>query len=77
MKICIDARSLGLRGVLPYTRCLIDSLLKIDQRNEYVIITDPRHGSWEHDGVEEISSTVKQSPLLDDLEQHGTTRSSQ
>lgn len=46
MKVCIDARSPGLRGVLPYTQTLLDSLLKIDQRNEYVIVTDAEHGSW-------------------------------
>ena len=33
---------------------MLKSLLKVDQDNEYIIITDPKHGSWEHDRVDEI-----------------------
>jgi glycosyltransferase involved in cell wall biosynthesis len=54
MRICIDTRSPGLRGVLPYTQCLLGSLLRIDRDNEYIVITDREHRNWGHKGVDEI-----------------------
>jgi glycosyltransferase involved in cell wall biosynthesis len=46
MRICIDARSPGTKGILSVMVCLIRSLLKLDQKNEYTIINDPNHESW-------------------------------
>lgn len=54
MKICVDVRSPGQRGILSYTSSLLSTLLTVDRKNEYVIITDPKHGSWGYDGVDEV-----------------------
>ena len=54
MKICLDARSPGTGGVFTYTKYLLYNLFQIDIENEYIIITDPEHGSWGYDHVEEI-----------------------
>ena len=54
MRICIDVRSPGTTGVLNYSTCLLKSLLKVDRNNEYMVIRDPKRGSWGHDGMEEI-----------------------
>jgi len=54
MKICIDARSPGLRGPRTYIDSLLESLLKVDRNNDYLIITDRQRGSWGYDGVDEI-----------------------
>ncbi|MGI9543903.1 MAG: glycosyltransferase family 4 protein [Cyclobacteriaceae bacterium] len=54
MKICLDLRSPGKTGILSYMQRLLKSLLKIDKKNRYIIITDPKHDKWECDGIEKI-----------------------
>jgi len=54
MNICIDVRSPGRTGILSYSTSLLGSLKKIDKKNNYIIITDSKHGSWGIDGIEEI-----------------------
>lgn len=54
MKICIDTRSPGRTGVLSYMERLLKSLFRIDDKNEYILIIDSKHGSWGYEGVDEI-----------------------
>lgn len=54
MRICIDARSPGLTGILNYTKCLLNSLLRVDKSNEYIIITDPKHTGLIPPGADKI-----------------------
>ncbi len=53
MKICIDARSPGYAGVLNYASCLLKNLVKIDKKNQYIILTAPKDKRWGFDGVDE------------------------
>ena len=54
MNICIDARSPGRTGVRTYMHRLLKSLLTIDKTNRYLLITDPNHGTWGFEDVEEL-----------------------
>ena len=63
MKICIDARSLGTRGILSYSDGLMKKLLEVDRLNEYVRIVDSNGvGGPAYDGVEEIP-VPSQNPM--------------
>lgn len=53
MKVCIDARSPGYSGVLNYASCLLKSLLEIDKKNEYLVLSDHK-GAWNLNGTQEI-----------------------
>ncbi|MFQ5729064.1 MAG: glycosyltransferase family 4 protein [Waddliaceae bacterium] len=53
MKICIDARSPGYSGVLNYASNLLRTLLTIDKKNQYIILSAPKDKHWNLDGVEE------------------------
>ncbi len=54
MKICLDVRSPGYAGVLNYTKCLLAALLKIDQKNEYILLSTKQDKRWDFDHVKEI-----------------------
>ena len=54
MKICIDARSIGYAGVLNYASCLLRSLLEIEKKNEYIILSAPKDKKWNLKNVKEI-----------------------
>jgi len=52
MRICIDARSLSHKGT--YGTSLLKSLLKIDNLNEYMVITDQKLKDWGFEDIDEI-----------------------
>lgn len=54
MRICLDVRSPGAKGVLSVVNCLLKSLAKVDQANSYFLITDRKHAGWGYDGMREL-----------------------
>lgn len=54
MKICIDVRSPGDKGIFNYARSLLNSLFRLDQTNDYMLITDPKNRTWGYDNVSEV-----------------------
>ena len=53
MKICLDARSLGYSGARTYARCLVESLVRVQTHNEFLVLSDTK-GEWESPRLREI-----------------------
>ena len=54
MKICIDSRKPGTRGIYTFANGLLRKIIEIDKINKYIILTDKKHPSWQLENVEEI-----------------------
>jgi len=55
LNICIDARSLGQKGIYSYANSLLNSLMQFDDENKYLIIKDASQESWCHKNFTEIN----------------------
>lgn len=53
MKICIDARSPYGGGVTTYTQGLLKNLMRVDKKNEYIILYDAEHGKRGYTNADE------------------------
>ncbi len=54
MKICLDIRSPGYAGVFNYTKCLLTALLKIDPKNEYILLSAKKDPQWRFENVRQV-----------------------